>query len=69
MEIKEGTVFNTPFEKGCVAVSSPDQFGGFVATDSDGVECSYSVAMVCGYGHKNHQHFSHECEIYQAPTH
>lgn len=42
-----GDVFATPFEAGCVVTTLPDDASGiFYALDSDGVECSYSVAMV-----------------------
>jgi hypothetical protein len=40
-----GTVFDTPFETGCVVTSLPDQFGSFLALDSDGVECQFSPSM------------------------
>lgn len=45
-EIKPGTVFDTPFEKGCVAQEVPNAGGGFVGIDSEGVECMFSVVMV-----------------------
>lgn len=41
-----GTVFDTPFENGCVAVEAPDDLGNFVALDSDGVECLFFIDMV-----------------------
>jgi hypothetical protein len=41
-----GTVFTTPFESGCVVTQAPDEFGSFLALDSEGVECSYGVMMV-----------------------
>lgn len=41
-----GTVFDTPYEKGCVVVGLPDVVGNFDARDSDGVVCSFSEAMV-----------------------
>lgn len=44
--IKIGSVFSTPFETGCVALTSPDQYGMFDGRDSDGVTCGYMVTMV-----------------------
>lgn len=44
--LKPGVRFSTPFESGCIVVGEPDQFGAFVALDSDGVACEYSVPMV-----------------------
>lgn len=47
VETSQPFVFNTPFEEGCVATSSPDPWSGqFDALDSDGVECSFSLQMV-----------------------
>lgn len=44
--ISAGTVFDTEYEQGCIAHSTPDEVGNFDATDSDGVVCSFSLAMV-----------------------
>lgn len=43
-----GDVFNTPFEAGCVVTDVRDleDFGVFLALDSDGVECQFSLEMV-----------------------
>lgn len=41
-----GQRFDTPYERGCIAVSAPDLVGNFDAYDSDGVLCSFSPAMV-----------------------
>lgn len=53
LEIAPGTVFNTAAENGCVALAAPDYMGNFMARDSDGVECEFSMVMVCrpGSGH------------------
>lgn len=48
MVIVKDTVFDTPFESGCVALESPNEFGGFDAVDSEGVVCQFHVAMVVG---------------------
>lgn len=40
--IVAGTVFDTPFEKGCVAMTAPDETGWFEASDSEGVVCSFT---------------------------
>jgi hypothetical protein len=44
--INPGDVFNTPFEKGCIAITSANADGGFSAYDSDGAECWFSLVMV-----------------------
>jgi hypothetical protein len=49
MELIPGTLFNTPFENGCVVISSPDGEGTFVAYDSDGIECEFNTVMVIGH--------------------
>lgn len=41
-----GQRFDTPFENGCIVVTSPDETGSFIGLDSDGEACSYSVDMV-----------------------
>ena len=46
MNIHTGDTFGTPYERGCVALEEPDEYGNFLATDSDGVECAYSTSMV-----------------------
>ena len=45
-QLTVGTEFATPFEAGCVVTQEPDPRGEFLARDSDGVECAYSVDMV-----------------------
>jgi len=45
-DIKKGTVFDTPAESGCVALTEPDENGDFNALDSDGVECQFNIVMV-----------------------
>lgn len=49
MNMTPGTVFDTPFESGCVVISTPDDFGNFTGLDSDGRECEFSVVMVLGH--------------------
>lgn len=44
--IVRGTVFDTPFEKACIALAEPDEDGNFRALDSDKVVCEFSLAMV-----------------------
>lgn len=46
IEITVGTVFNTPFETGCVATAEPNQFGWFNGLDSEGVEVQFALVMV-----------------------
>jgi hypothetical protein len=41
-----GDEFATPFERGCLALTDPDERGEFVGTDSDGVEVSFHVDMI-----------------------
>lgn len=45
-QLKVGDTFSTPYESGCVVVEEPDGEGNFLATDSDGVICSFSTSMV-----------------------
>ena len=45
MDIAVGTVFDTPFEKGCVALAEPDVYGNFDGRDSEGVVCTFSTTM------------------------
>jgi hypothetical protein len=45
-EIEPGQFFDTPFEKGCEAITSPDEYGGFSAYDSDRVICLFNVVMI-----------------------
>lgn len=44
--IAPGTIFDTPYESGCVALSAPDEQGNFDGVDSDGVVCGYFAPMV-----------------------
>jgi hypothetical protein len=46
MTISKGVAFDTPYEKGCVALEAPNSHGSFLALDSDGIECDFHVAMV-----------------------
>lgn len=41
-----GQPFSTPYESGCVALTEPDEYGNFEATDSDGVTCLFNTVMV-----------------------
>jgi hypothetical protein len=41
-----GARFSTLYESGCIVVTLPDTDGNFIGTDSDGVDCSYSIGMV-----------------------
>jgi len=43
--IEAGTVFDTPFEAGCIAMSSPDEHGWFNAYDSDGEIVSFCLMV------------------------
>lgn len=45
-QIVPGAVFDTPFESGCVVDTEPNADGHFDAYDSDGVLCSFTLAMV-----------------------
>ena len=56
MELEIGTVFNTPFETGCIVTSELTPFkngrttgSSFLALDSEGVECQFSTNMVVGH--------------------
>lgn len=44
--IVPGTVFDTPFESGCVALTAPDDLGCFDGLDSDGVKCAFTDPSV-----------------------
>lgn len=44
--IKPGVEFDTPHERGCVVISSPDSDGNFDAYDSDHVACQFHVSMI-----------------------
>ncbi|MEU1552080.1 hypothetical protein ABZ517_05085 [Streptomyces scabiei] len=46
MLIERGMVFNTLAEKGCHALATPDEEGKFLAVDSQGVECEFTLDMV-----------------------
>lgn len=51
VELTEGAEFDTPFERGCIVVTLPNSRGNFVALDSAGVECHYTLDMVtCVHG-------------------
>ena len=49
IEIKPGTMFDTEFEIGCVAIESPDVCGVFDARDSDGNVYPFTTNMVIGH--------------------
>jgi hypothetical protein len=49
MEIEFGTPFDTPFESGCFAQETPDEFGNFLGLDSDEVICTFNTKMVIGH--------------------
>jgi hypothetical protein len=42
-----GALFDTPFEDRCRVTSAPDPTNNynFIALDSEGVECTYSLAI------------------------
>lgn len=44
--IHVGQSFDTAFERKCVCVTEPDEFGNFEGIDSEGVRCTFSVAMI-----------------------
>lgn len=46
MLIKKDWTFDTLAERGCRVVSEPDDDGRFLAVDSSGVECEFTIAMV-----------------------
>ncbi|MFE5853261.1 hypothetical protein ACFQ61_08575 [Streptomyces sp. NPDC056500] len=46
MIIKEGTLFSTATETGCVALSDSDEVGEFRARDSSGVEREFTTNML-----------------------
>lgn len=41
--IVPGTVFSTPFESGCIAITAPDDLGNFDGKDSEGVICNFGI--------------------------
>lgn len=41
-----GARFATEFETGCQVTAGPDEHGNFLALDSDGVECRFTILMV-----------------------
>lgn len=41
-----GLVFDTDYEKSCIALTNPDENDNFLGLDSDKVECSFSLVMV-----------------------
>ena len=45
-DIEAGTLFNTPFEKGCVVTVRPDDEGKFLARNLIGEESEYILPMV-----------------------
>lgn len=45
-DIRPGTKFDTDFEEGCIALTSPDDLDNFDALDSDGVRCNFALIMV-----------------------
>lgn len=47
--VHRGFVFDTDFETGCVAQSTPQGDGNFDGLDSEGVEVSFHVSMVKGH--------------------
>lgn len=67
MEIRRGTLFNTPYETNCRVVTLPDEHGNFDAIDSDGVLCGFHLVLVCGANHPKHGGIDkdHECVPYQ----
>jgi hypothetical protein len=44
--ITKYTHFDTDFEKDCIALEAPDEFGNFDAFDSDRVICQFNIKMV-----------------------
>jgi hypothetical protein len=47
--ISPGAVFATDHEDGCVAETSPDQYGNFDALNSHGVLCRFWTGAVRGH--------------------
>lgn len=47
--IHDGIIFDTPFEEGCKVLTEPDGDGEFLALDSTGVECSFSISGMLLY--------------------
>lgn len=45
-QLAVGVRFATEFETGCQVTASPDEFGCFLALDSDGVECRFNILAV-----------------------
>ena len=45
-----GCKFDTRYESGCRVTRTVDNYGEFLALDSDGVECAYTVSMVVATG-------------------
>ncbi len=45
-QLRVGTRFATEFETGCQVTAAPDEDGGFLALDSDGVECRFHILTV-----------------------
>jgi hypothetical protein len=41
-----GARFATEFESGCQVTASPDEYGSFMALDSEGMECCFNILMV-----------------------
>ncbi len=48
--LQVGTVFETPFEEGCVVTRPINHLGGFIALDSQGVSCQFHPDMVIAVG-------------------
>jgi len=52
LDLQPGYTFSTVLpngnliETGCKVIEAPDEFGAFVAIDSEGVECTFSTSMV-----------------------
>lgn len=45
-DLRVGTRFATEVETGCIVTAAPDGDGGFLALDSDGVECRFHILAV-----------------------
>ena len=45
-ELTVGTRFATEAESGCLVTAAPDEDGGFLALDSDGMQCRFHILAV-----------------------
>jgi len=45
-DLTVGRRFDTEFESSCEVSGPVDEYGSFLACDSDGVECEFNILMV-----------------------